>query len=138
MKRYQVVVLASLSWLTLWATAPAYAQVPSTRPPLTPPARPTISPYLNLLRGGDPSLNYQGLVRPQQEFRSGIQQLNQQLQTQQRDITNLEVESGLPATGHPTQFLNLGGYFLGRGGRGTSTAAPAPQRRSPSQSPRIR
>ena len=135
MKRYQVLALVSLSWLTFGvAVEPAYAQIPiQQQAPLTPTNKPFISPYLNLLRPGDPNFNYQTLVRPQVEFRSGIGQLNQQLQTTQRQVTNLEVESGLPPTGHATQFLNLGGYFLSRGGgRGTAggTTAGGGQRRN--------
>jgi hypothetical protein len=39
-----------------------------------PPAPPTVSPYLNLLRGGAPAgVNYYGLVRPQMYFQNSIQ-----------------------------------------------------------------
>jgi hypothetical protein len=134
MKRYHLAAVASLSWLALLVAGPAHAQVQSQvqKPwsPITPySSRPTFSPYLNLLRGGDPTLNYQGLVRPQQEFRQNIQTLGQQTQLTQQAVTNVQNESDLPVTGHQTQFLNLGGYFLSRGGRGSSagvTAAPAP------------
>lgn len=135
MKCYHLAAVASLSWLALLVAGPAHAQVPTPpRSPLTPyPSRPAFSPYLNLLRGGDPNFNYQGLVRPQMEFRSGIQSLNQQSQLTQQAVSNVQGELGLPATGHPTQFLSTGGYFLSKsGGRGSSSgvttgAAPVQQ-----------
>ena len=92
--------------------------------PTTPGApRPTYSPYLNLARpGGTPALNYYGLVRPEQQFRQSIQNLQGAVATNQQAIGDLQTGvDGTPATGHPTQFLNYGGYFLNSGqptGRG--------------------
>lgn len=50
-------------------------------------------PYLNLLRGGDPSLNYMSLVAPQllqnrraQQQQVGLQQLQMQFQQQQQQL----------------------------------------------------
>lgn len=80
--------------------------------------RPTFSPYLNLTRpGGTPALNYYGLVRPELQFRQSIQNLQGAVTANQQVIGNLQTGgTGVPTTGHPTQFLNYGGYFLNSGG----------------------
>jgi hypothetical protein len=82
------------------------------------PARPTISPYLNLLNENFGALNYYNQVRAQQSFRSFESQVNRQFGTVQQDLHQLErmqtqVEGSPPLgpTGHPTMFMNLGGYF---------------------------
>lgn len=92
--------------------APALAQAPVS------PQRPPISPYLNLLRAGNsPALNYYGLVRPEQQMRQSIGNLQGGLTANQQAVGNLRSElQGVPVTGHPTQFLNLGGYFMNNGG----------------------
>src|SRR5437899_1214004 len=67
---------------------------------------PPVSPYVNLLRRNNPLfLNYEGLVRPQLEFRRSIQNLQQEAISNRQEITGLETQ-GIPATGHPTQFFN--------------------------------
>lgn len=74
--------------------------------------RPTVSPYLNLLRGGSPTLNYFGIVRPEVQFGQAIGGLQNSVTANQQAIGGLENEvEGVPITGHPTQFLNYGGYF---------------------------
>lgn len=83
------------------------------------PARPTISPYLNLLNENFGALNYYNQVRAQQSFRSFERQVNQQFGVVQQDLSRLEATQpgGSPAlgpTGHPTMFMNLGGYFGGQ------------------------
>lgn len=79
------------------------------------PARPTFSPYLNLTRqGGTPALNYYGLVRPELQFRQSLQNLQGAATANQQAIGDIQT-GGLPATGHPTQFLNYRGYFLNSG-----------------------
>jgi hypothetical protein len=93
------------------------AQAQYVRPGVNPALRPKFSPYLNLLRTDvDPALNYYGLVRPQMDFYSSIQQLGQQqsaLATQQQDLLG---PTALPATGHTTGFLNHNRYFMTRSG----------------------
>jgi hypothetical protein len=81
---------------------------------------PAFSPYLNLLRaGGSPALNYYGIVRPQQQFRESIQNLSNDVNLNEQAIGNLAATGGaLPTTGHPTQFMNLGGYFMNNSGFG--------------------
>src|SRR5262245_56181717 len=52
--------------------------------------RPTFSPYLNLLRQGDPVLNYYGLVRPEQEFRAANEQFRAEFGEVQQHFDALE------------------------------------------------
>jgi hypothetical protein len=86
----------------------AQAQSPIGAPP------PPYSPYLNLLRpGANPALNYYGLVRPQQDFARTMQSIQGQLLNTQQSIA--DQASGDLATGHPTYFMNYGGYFMNTG-----------------------
>jgi hypothetical protein len=76
--------------------------------------RPAFSPYLNLARPGTaPALNYYGLVRPEVQFRQNIQNLQGAVTANQQAIGGVQADvTGVSVTGHPTQFLNYGGYFL--------------------------
>ncbi len=77
------------------------------RSPFT--SRPAFSPYLNLLRGGDPVLNYYGLVRPEQEFRKANDQFREQFHDVDRKLESFEQREGasnLGVTGHHTRFLS--------------------------------
>src|SRR5687768_5133480 len=72
----------------------AVAQGPPI-PPSSYAPTPTFSPWLNLLRRDNPTaLNYYGLVRPQQEFRFGIQSLQQQALTTQQALRATEGFTG--------------------------------------------
>ena len=117
------------------------ASVASAQPRVGPTSRPAVSPYLNLLRPGNSAgLNYYNLVKPQVEFRNHIQNLQQQVTTNQTAITDL-ANAAIPTTGHATSFLNTGGYFAGGGSRpggaggarpggaGAGGARPAPSGR---------
>jgi hypothetical protein len=81
--------------------------------------RPTFSPYLNLLnRGGNPGLNYLGIVRPQQQLQQQFNQLQQQTNQQLQSLgqsydSQLDALSGafLPATGNVAVFNSAPGYF---------------------------
>jgi hypothetical protein len=116
-------------------SAAAQPPIPGGAAALPPPA---FSPYLNLARNGSFGLNYFGLVRPQIEARRAIFGLENQVQANRAAIANVQSglaggEFNLPATGHPTMFLNTGGYFLnsggsfggGRGGGGLGAGAGA-------------
>jgi hypothetical protein len=125
-------VLVLLAWVR-----PAAAQFPySNRPVGNPYQQPTISPYLNLLRAGDPAANYFLLVRPEFQQRA----LNAQFGSA---IVNLERGTAAPAapagepllptlegTGHATYFLNYGGYFGTGPGQQRATQPQAPLNRS--------
>jgi hypothetical protein len=91
----------------------------------TPYGPPNVSPYLNLFRPGTtPGLNFNTLVRPQLNFNSGINNLQQQNQLNQQLITGLATTGGaIPAlltTGQPFGFQTHLGYFQNqlRGGMG--------------------
>jgi len=86
-------------------------------------ARPTVSPYLNLLRGsGEGNLpNYYTLVRPQLQARAAAFQQQQSIQNLQRQINSLPrrdrisgVSGEIRTTGHPTVFQNYSHYYSSR------------------------
>jgi hypothetical protein len=100
MKTYLGLLLGSLYLL---APGAASAQLPRSRP--------AVSPYLNLLQGTQGAgLNYYNLVRPEIEYRSAIDRLQQQGQTTQQALTDLQ-SGALPATGHFAGFMTQGNYF---------------------------
>jgi hypothetical protein len=97
-----------------------------TRPPV-------VSPFLNLNRGGDPAINYYGLVRPQIAVNRALQRFGS-------DINYLEnspaANPEILETGHPSffgsqypYFANQSVYFVNNatGGRlpGAAGARPA-------------
>jgi hypothetical protein len=74
--------------------------------------RPVLSPYLNLLQAGQSAgVNYYGLVRPEIDFREGIQKLQQQNQANQLVLTDLQSGTGISPTGHFAAFMTHGNYF---------------------------
>jgi hypothetical protein len=124
MKR-RIELLAALSFLAALVSDRASAQYQ----PRPPSLRPAVSPWLNLTREGQPpGLNYYNLVRPEVEFRTAIQQLQQQTTAEQQTISALEASSALPATGHAVGFQTQGRYFLnlGKGGPGALRFGTAP------------
>jgi hypothetical protein len=93
-------------------TTVASAQPLPSRPTGQPPTRPTVSPYLNLLRGGtNPAINYYGLVRPQFEFSRQMRQVESELASQEHTLRGLEEETGVAATGHAAGFMNYLHYY---------------------------
>jgi hypothetical protein len=122
---------ASLALAGLLCQAPAArAQYPYGGNPYT---RPAVSPYINLLRGGaSPAINYSTLVRPELEFRSSINQLNNQTLLNQQAITGLSQQQygGPLVTGAQVGFQNQGVYFNsltgGPGGFGSLYGYPSP------------
>ncbi len=115
-------------------------------PRVNPVYRPPVSPYLNLLRrGSDPAVNYYGIVRPEIEFRSGIQSLQQQVSTVGQEVTAQDQQAlnALPETGHAVQFFNYSHYYGQGFNQGTAgargvtratTTAPTPGSRAPALS----
>src|SRR5262245_45255303 len=94
---------------------------------------PNLSPYLNLLRGGNPAANYFLGVVPEVErrqnaalFSAGIQDLARRIEAPP-EAAGEELFATLAQTGHPTQFFNYSYYFGGAGG-------PRPPQQLPAQS----
>jgi hypothetical protein len=124
----------------LWAAAlagglvmpPARAQNPYANPVGPGGYRPpTYSPYLNLLRPGNPAANYYGLVRPQVTFANAIQGLQREITATAAQVAaGDQTDPGLPTTGHTTSFLNYSHYFSLGGGGGTTRPAPAGRRQA--------
>lgn len=122
MKTWKLLLGASLGMLASFATE-ASAQGYQT-------PRPTVSPYINLLRRGNSAVTYYGIVRPQfdqQQFNQQVvdqqAQLRQQIQAEQAQEAEGELgEGSLRTTGHPTQVLSYGRFFNNRGSGGMSVA----------------
>src|SRR5262249_33630279 len=70
-------------WLMTLALAAAFAPAAQAQTvgsyPWRTPSTPTVSPYLNLARGGSAGINYYSLVRPQIDAQKNFAQLNQEL-----------------------------------------------------------
>jgi hypothetical protein len=125
MKRFAFATICAVGLTLSVGVEVASAQPP---PPGVSYARPpAYSPYLNLLRSGNSAgVNYYGLVRPEIQFRQSIQNLSTQVDANAQAIGNLATTgNGQSATGHSTQFMNLGGYFLGNSGGGMSGGSRA-------------
>jgi hypothetical protein len=108
MMRISTYGAASLVW-ALFATV-SQAQIQN----------PAYSPYLNLTRGGNPALNYYGLVRPQLATANAFQALGNAQH-------NLNVgPSASPdqplQTGHRSSFMTHTRFFMNSGG-GAGTRA---------------
>ena len=119
--------LATAAGLLALFAAPCPAQPPGFapqglgQPPFT--SRPTVSPYLNLLRsGGSPALNYYTLVRPQNQFYQSMWQLQQDVGANARELNSLQQSptSGpqMAPTGHAFGFMTQGAYFMNLGTTG--------------------
>ncbi|MCE9531045.1 MAG: hypothetical protein K8T89_07960 [Planctomycetes bacterium] len=104
-----------------------------------------LSPYLNLLRGGNPAVNYFYGVRPGQQFGafgspflgstggSGRPTFFPQIDNLY-ELENVNTQDGLKPTGHPFGFNNTMGYFgmsgNSTGQRNTNQPAMTPRRGS--------
>ena len=109
MRHFIVAAIASLSVLGFLAADSARAQV------LRPYGTPAVSPYINLLRPGiNPAVNYYGSVRPQLQYNTAINTLEQQVQNARVAMTAAE-NQGVPTTGHPIYFMRYQTYFLNTG-----------------------
>jgi hypothetical protein len=133
MTRYLIVTAAALA-LSGIASAqyptPFY-QPPPVMPNIYNPVNQPLSPYLNLLRGGNPSVNYYYGVRPGTVGGTGQslgapftaaggnrQLFFPQLASAPDPLQPREIGVGdvLPPAGHPVVFNNTGGYFPSAGG----------------------
>ena len=114
MKTRSIALLAPL--LILVGGAAAQAQVPNSRP--------TVSPYLNLYRGGaSATSNYYNLVRPEIDFRNSIQQLQTQSTANQQALSDLATPAGPLVTGHAAGFMTQRSYFQTQGSSGAGAGA---------------
>ena len=71
-------------------------------------SKPTVSPYLNLLRSGSSVYNYYGLVRPEIELRRADSQLRSsfgRMEERLGAVEGMEVRSQLSKTGHSVRFM---------------------------------
>ncbi len=109
---------AALLWL---AAGSAHAQF-SGRPGgygsagyYNPYGRQQLSPYLNLLRGGDPAANYYAGVVPAFQQRAVNAQYGSAIVDLDRRVYGPAGEGDIgdltSTTGHPTAFLNTSSYF---------------------------
>jgi hypothetical protein len=83
------------------------------RPPTAPYTQPVVSPYLNLLHRGNVAVNYYGIVRPQEQTTTAIQQLAQ-YETAAPTEAN---PTAIPDTGRGSRFMTYGRYFNNVGGQ---------------------
>jgi hypothetical protein len=120
MSSMQGFVAATIGCLSL-TSGFAAAQAP------LPYQTPAVSPYLSLFRqGSPPAVNYYNLVRPQIDYNSSIQQLQQQVGVNRQGIADLQTapyraNPALPPTGFVPQFQSQRSYFMtysGVGGTG--------------------
>jgi hypothetical protein len=107
---------AALLWLMAGSARaqpfgrPAYGVTGATNPY----GRPQLSPYLNLLRGGDPAANYYAGVLPafqQRAVNFQVATAINQLDVRTLGPTGEDIGELTTTTGHPTAFLNTSGYF---------------------------
>src|SRR6266542_4675512 len=102
-------------------------------------SRPAVSPYLNINRGGDPAINYYGLVRPQVAFNKAFQTLGD-------NVVALESATNQPSqTGQRSSFMTQSRYFMNngaapmrQGGQFTGQLGGQAQQRPATPSPRGR
>jgi hypothetical protein len=108
------------------AAQQAQAQVPFPANRAGPYTAPAYSPYLNLLRGGNPAVNYYGIVRPQIAFNNAVQGLQQQINTvAAQSYAPTTTDAGLPMTGHAASYMNYSHFFPGLTGVAGRPVAPA-------------
>jgi hypothetical protein len=80
-------------------------------------SRPTVSPYLNIIRGNNPAINYFTGTIPERENRVRFNQVNTDIQNLERragtaaPTSTDELVPSLPETGHLVQFMNMNPYY---------------------------
>lgn len=139
MKRFTLALLATLIPLSTQMARAQFA--PPTRPNYGPGYRPPLSPYLNLLRGGDPSANYFLGTIPEQQRRYNAQVFSSEISAlDQRTLGNVltpeqALFQTLPGTGHATAFGTTGYYFGSMNPYGPSAQRPGIGRQGPQGQP---
>jgi hypothetical protein len=116
MMRLLGISLLVLAGLVLVESTASAQPMPFIRQSPNPYYTPPLSPYLNMLRGGNPAVNYYLGVVP--EFRQRTlnaqqaQYMNQQARTGMEEEPEMtDLLPTLPSTGHGTQFMNASPYF---------------------------
>jgi hypothetical protein len=123
--------LALAGVLVVLAGQSAHAQVNVYRPPIN---NPILSPYLLLRSGGNPAINYFGIVQPLENLNTFQQQqlqLNNQLANLVNNPNNPLVRGALPQTGTSQRFMAYQGYFMTVGGGRAGPVAPPPGYNAP-------
>lgn len=101
----------------LGIASPAPAQFTQNPPVVAPYSRPALSPYLNLLRGGDPAANYYLGVLTEYDRRFQLTQPTLPASTPRLDSfvddrADVDVPlRQLPPTGHSAGFMIYNSYF---------------------------
>jgi hypothetical protein len=144
MKRFVRAALATFAGFLLLAAGSASAQVtvPYGAPAYGPFYQPMLSPWLNLLRGGDPAANYFLGVLPEMQrrqnarvFGAAIQTLDQRAAAPAATPEELELYTPLRSTGHATAFNNTLNYFNTNAPRTTPTTPRRQQPQAPGGPP---
>jgi hypothetical protein len=126
-RRLWILPLLGLSLVAGRVNAQGYYYPPRT----TPFARPLLSPYVNLVNGTNPAIQYYGIVRPQLNLFSDVNQLQYQNALLQQQATTGTPLPGEVVTGVPGHFMTQSRYFMtqytspgiaGRTGFGTMSA----------------
>ncbi len=128
MMRFTPLLLPFAVVLLGLSAAPVSAQfqpVPYNQPQYGVGYRPQLSPYLNLLRGGNTAANYYLGVVPEFErrqnretFQNALSRIDEQLN---KTVVEEDLAVPLGGTGHVTAFGNTGGYFGSLTGRTAGT-----------------
>jgi hypothetical protein len=121
MKRFILAPSAALFVLMAVGVVPAAAQntYPYMPPRFGPGYQTQLSPYLRMLIPGDQAINYFSLVLPEFQRRQDRNQFQMQIQgltnllPPRPGITDRDIDTPLPSTGHPTAFGYTGTYFGG-------------------------
>ncbi len=130
MKRSILPLLAALFVLLALGVDPAAAQFayPFQPPRYGPGYQTQLSPYLNMLRGGDPAANYYIGVVPEFQRREDRNRIYNSLQTMPNRLPappgiteEIDFDTPLPPTGHPTALGYTGSYL---GGMNQSSRTP--------------
>jgi len=135
MTRWLCLIVASAGFLV---GNPAWAQGPYVRPqpnPNNPYGQPVFSPYLNLGRSGsNPAVDYYGIVRPQVEFASSLQQLQSQELFNYATLSAGQTgnQQGPLPTGIRAQYMNYSHFY---GGAVAHSATLPPLSAQPASTP---
>jgi hypothetical protein len=132
MKRLLMVSVAAIGCLVGVMAGEAGAQYfnPTFRqtPGLFPYGRPGLSPYLDIIRGGNPAINYYLGTLPEFDRRANAIQFGGAISDLERrtalNSAMIDEEAGLAPTGHPVYFMNYGSFYNLGPTRGATTLAP--------------